>query len=376
MFLHNFKYEFINSIRQKELVFWMLCFPIILGTLFYLAFGNLYEKEILFKKIPVAVVEVKEDETFKGVLNQLSTGESPLFEVQYIDEDNALNLLNNEKINGIIYLDEDITLSVTGRGIEQTIIKNFLEQYKTQKTLITETVSNNPAQMQSVIDILSEEIKSNENISLSNNKVDPYSQYFHNLIATVALFGTMSGLYVATSNQGNLSAIGARKCVSPTPKFKAMIAHLLAAYVIQLICVCVSITYIVFVLKVGMGDKVEFIYLSGAVGALVGVTLGFFIGAIGRMSESVKNAIATSFSMFCCFLSGLMVGNMKAIIEVNCPIINRINPAAIISNLFYCLSIYDDFSRYIENIIILLIMAAVFTTGGFLLTRRKKYASI
>ena len=376
MFLHNFKYEFINTIRQKELVFWMMCFPIILGTFFQIAFGDLYEKESMFQKIPVAVVEVKSDDTFKTVISELSSGDSPLFKAQYTDEKKALSLLETGEISGIIYVHENITLSVSGKGIEQTIIKTFLEQYQTQKVIITDIATNNPAQMQSAINALSEEINSNQNIALSKNKVDPYSHYFHNLIAMVALFGAMSGLHVATANQGNLSPVGARKSVSPTPKIKLIVSHLLAAYLTQLICVIISITYILFVLKGDMGSKIGFIYLSGAVGALVGVTLGFFIGAIGKMSEAIKTAIALMISMVSCFLSGLMVGNMKGVIALYCPIINKINPAAVISDLFYCLSIYDDFSRYISNIIVLLIMSVIFTTGGFLLTRGRKYASI
>ena len=42
MFLHNLKYEFLQNIRQKELIGWMMLFPIVLATLFYVAFGNIY----------------------------------------------------------------------------------------------------------------------------------------------------------------------------------------------------------------------------------------------------------------------------------------------------------------------------------------------
>ena len=45
MFLHNLKYDFIQTIRQKEIVFWLMMFPIILGTFFKMAFGNIYQKD-------------------------------------------------------------------------------------------------------------------------------------------------------------------------------------------------------------------------------------------------------------------------------------------------------------------------------------------
>lgn len=376
MFLHNFKYEFLNTIRQKDNIFWLLVFPIILGTFFNLAFGNLYEAEEMFSEISVAVVETKTDENFKTVMNQLSEGDSPLFKVQYTDNEKARTLLETNEIRGIIYVGGKITLSVTGTGTEQTIIKSFLQQYETQKTIITDIAMTNPAAIQSVIDNLSAEISVNEDIKLSDNKLDPYAQYFYNLIAMVALLGTTSGLFISITNQGNLSQIGARKCISPTPKLKSTIASLLASYLVHMFCVFVSITFVIFILGKNMGNNIGIIYLSGAVSALTGLSLGFLLGSIGRMSQGVKLAICTGGSMFLCFLSGLMVGNMKAVVNSFCPLINKINPAAVMSDLFFCLSAFDDNARYMENLITLLIMSVIFIAGGFLLIRRKKYASI
>ena len=71
-----------------------------------------------------------------------------------------------------------------------------------------------------------------------------------------------------------------------------------------------------------------------------------------------------------------MVVDMYARVEAACPIINRINPAALISNCFYSLNIYDTYTKYTTNIITLLIISAVFCIGGFLISRREKYASL
>ena len=82
--------------------------------------------------------------------------------------------------------------------------------------------------------------------------------------------------------------------------------------------------YILFVLKIDMGNKIPLIYLSGVAGSVTGVSLGFFIGSAGRMSDGVKLGLSMAFSMVCCFFSGLMAGNMKAIIDQHCPVINKI----------------------------------------------------
>ena len=39
MFLHNLLYEIKSSLRVRDLIFWLILFPIILGTFFKIAFG-------------------------------------------------------------------------------------------------------------------------------------------------------------------------------------------------------------------------------------------------------------------------------------------------------------------------------------------------
>ena len=376
MFLHNLKYAFLNNIRQKEFVFWVLCFPIILGSFFYIGFGKIYKSEMLFSEIPVAITVVNEDRIFNEVVKEMENSDKPLFKFRYEDADKSQELLKNGDVSGIITVDDEISLTVMSSDTEQTIIHSFLEQYKSHKMIITDVAAKNPEMIYDVINELSAETDAIKRNSLSGGNMNFYDAYFMNLIAMAAFFGTTSGVYSVTRNQGNLSAIGARKCLSPNNRFITMISSLMAAFIAQLCSVILATTFVLFVLKIDMGGNIPMIYLSGAIGAFAGVSVGFFIGSIGRMSENVKCAISTCVTMFCCFLSGLMVGNMKALIEEKCPIINRINPAALISDLFYCLTIYDNYTRYIEKAATLLIISVIFITGGFLLTRRKTYENL
>lgn len=376
MFLHNFKYEFLRILREKEIIFWMMCFPIILGTLFKVAFGNLNEEEKMYNAIPVCIVDTAQDAVFSTVMDSLSEGDTPLFEAEFITEDEALEKLEEGDICGIIYTGEKLSLSVASNSLKVSILQSFVQQYEIQRAIITDIALNNPEKLSDVTQALSADINAAEKVSVSEGNMDPYAQYFFNLIAMVALFGTTVGLEAATRNQGNLSAIGARKCVSPTHKLKSITATLFAGYFVQLICVALSTTFILYVLKIDMGDNIPMLYLSGAIGTFTGVTLGFFIGSIGTASENMKMGILTGATMFCCFLSGLMVGNMKAVVEKTAPVVNRLNPAALISDLFYCLTVYDDYTRYIKAAVSLIIMGIVFAAAGFMLTRRKKYASI
>ena len=138
----------------------------------------------------------------------------------------------------------------------------------------------------------------------------------------------------------------------------------------------ISTSYIAFVLGIDFGSRLPLVYLSGILGGCVGVSMGFFVGSIGSMGVGAKAGILMSVSMVGCALSGLMVGDIKATVSEHAPIINKINPAAVISDSFYCLNLYSDYDKYIEKIVTMLIIIVIFTVGGFLMTRRKKYASL
>ena len=83
MFFRLYKYNLIRYGRQKIMIFWNLLFPIILGSLFHVAFGSYMEKEVAFHQIPVACVEEeKADENFTALLKSLE--EDEMIEVQFV----------------------------------------------------------------------------------------------------------------------------------------------------------------------------------------------------------------------------------------------------------------------------------------------------
>ncbi len=374
MFLHTFKYDFRQCLRQKELTFWLILFPIILGSFFKVAFSELYEKTVKFDAVPIAVVETEKNAVFDQVIEQVSTGEDALFKVTRTDMKNAEKMLKDEKVTGIISTG-DLSVEFSSSGIDQTIVKSFIQQYKTQEKIITDTATNAPEKLDTVISALSTDIESNKNIPFADD-LDTTVQYFYNLLAMVALFGAMSGVFVAINNQGNLSSLGARKCCSPVNKLTSITAGLSAHCVVQTICMIVAVSFLAFILKIDFGDRLGLVYLSSIVGGFMGVAMGFFIGSFGRLSEGVKMGIIMAVSMLSCFLSGLMVNNIKALVSEYVPVFNEINPAAVISDTYYCLAIYDDYSRYIRKMITMIILTVFFTLGGYILTRRRKYASL
>ena len=168
MFSHIFKYEFKSCLRQKAILFWLIAFPIILGCFFKMAFSGIYEKDVVFNAIPVAVTNIEENDILKQVLEQISDGDEALFKVTYTDIDKAEEMLKSEDIKGIIKA-SDLSLEFGSTGIQQTIVKTFIQQYKTQEKIITDTAKNAPQKLDKVIASLSEKISPNEDIPLHGN---------------------------------------------------------------------------------------------------------------------------------------------------------------------------------------------------------------
>lgn len=76
--LHLLKYSFLSKIRNFNIVFWPLVFPLVLGTFFYFAFGNINEAD--FQTVPVAVVkEASADTFFMTYLDEVEKKQSGSF---------------------------------------------------------------------------------------------------------------------------------------------------------------------------------------------------------------------------------------------------------------------------------------------------------
>ncbi len=376
-----FQYSLKQLIRNRAEVFWIIFFPIILGTMFKIAFSNLSADEN-FQTIPVAVIneEGNMSDAFVTIADELSKGEEPFLKVLYCDEDEALRLLKNQKIDGIIYAGDTISLTVSSdmgnAALNQSILQTFVEEYQMNYQAISEIAMTKPEKLPEVLGIMEESTSYNKNVSYSRGNTDTYDQYFYNLIAMVCMYTGIAGCYIAIHNQANLSALGARKNISPTHKMKQITGELIANILLRFLCVLISFAYIVLVLKIDLTTRLPFAILSIFVGCMTGMTFGFFLGAIGNLSENLKIGIIMSVTMVGSFLSGLMIGGMRILVETFCPIINKINPSALITDTFYSLAIYDTLDRYARNIITLIILSIFFTIGGFLMTRRKKYANI
>lgn len=388
MFFHEFFYEMKRILRQKEELFWVLLFPMILGTLFHFAFGSLNDTTENFHTIPAAVCIEKgaENQPFISVLQTLSeTSDPPLLSLTKTDWASAADLLNDNTVRGVFRIGGDVSLTVASSEsayadstlvIEQSILEALLREYRASAEAVSAVLTHSPASAKAVLSAVNEPASYGTKLTLSSGNMDSTVQYFYNLIAMDCLFTSFAGIYVALRNQANLSAVGARKCVSPSGKAVSVAAQLLSGILTQFLCLAVNILYLVYILRVDFRTDLPQLFLTALTGCVLGVSFGFFVGSIGQISEPAKNGLLVCISLVCCFLSGLMIGGMRPMVEKICPLLNDINPAVRISDSFLTLNIYGPTDRYFQNLCALLLMAAIFMAAGCLMIRRKTYASL
>ena len=98
--LHLIKYNLLVKLKNFATTFWPLIFPILLGTMFYFAFGNIDDAD--FETVQVGIVkEDGADTLFLMFLDQIENNGNHLIAAQELSESAALTKLENEEISGI-----------------------------------------------------------------------------------------------------------------------------------------------------------------------------------------------------------------------------------------------------------------------------------
>lgn len=382
MFLHVFKYRLKALFHQKDEFFWNLIFPLILGTCFFAAFSNITKSAETFNTIPVAVVlEDSTKETyFKEMMDGLSEsvdGEVPFFEVTYTDLSQGEALLSDEQVDGLIVLkDGTPALTILENGITQTMIKAVLDKYIQTNDVINSMIPQRLDKLEVVMEAATSEASYIRDLPLTHGNTDPVMDYFFALIAMTCLMGTTVGQYTAMHIKADLSPIGLRKVISPANRISMIVGDMCASFTLSAVSNALLIIYLKYILKLEFGAGFLPIYLVALVGSLVAICIGMLVGFLPKLGEGAKMGINIGFTLFSSFLSGLMASGIKQAIEKNCPIINRINPASLISDALYALNIYDTYEKYTKCLVIMLAMSAVFIFASLMIARRETYDSI
>lgn len=366
-------------IRSKENIFWSYIFPIVLVTLYYFGFTNLFTVSDL-KTIDIAYVQNVQETNIAPLRAVLDTAEIseglPLFNVINANIEEAEKALEDDRIIAYIVNGEEANLYVKRSGMNETIVKSFLDSYNRAAYTIQSILIQQP---EALSNGLLDDVMENKSFTTeikSGVKPDVLLIYYYALLAFCCLFAANWGLDEVVNIQGNRSSRGARINVSPIHKMKLLLINLMAAFTVHAGSVILMILYMLKVLGISFGNHLPQMILACLIGSIMGLLIGATVGVWVNKSTGVQSAIITLIVMFGAFLSGMMFVDMKYIIAKNAPILSYINPVNLLSDSFYSLYYYETFDRFYLNISILLFMTVVLGVASYLGLRRKTYASI
>ena len=384
MFWHNFKYTLKIVLRDHALIFWTFAFPLILATFFFLAFSNITSSESL-DIIDLAVVDNeawKDNQIFRPALQELSneSSDDQLFNTKYVSRAEAEQLLESDEIAAYLLLEESAqntqspaspqipTIFTSKSNIDSTIVQSVVESIAEQASIITTVLQENPAALKD----LAKAEKANI-VDQSSSNLDYVMIEYYTLIAMICLYGGIIGMVAVNQLLADMSMSGRRIAISPARKSTLVFAALCASYLIQLVAVALLFLFLIFVLHVDFGTHLPLIILLALIGSLAGLALGVLLATTIKSTANTKVGLILAITMFGCFLAGMMGITMKYLVDTNLPLLNRLNPANLITDGLYSLYYYDTFDRYWGNIITLVIISFVMISISVYSLRKEQY---
>lgn len=388
MFGHNFKYTFKVLMRNRMLLFWTFVFPLVLGTMFKLAFSNIENSEKL-NVIPIAIVDNEDfqgNEAFRRTFETLSdeSSDEQMFDTVYVSKDEADTLLSDGDVDGVLYMNgAEPEIWIHENGINQTVLQYVVDEIVHTSAIMGKRVQNEIEQgampdIEALYKNVMEQVAGRESnlVDASRANMSYTMIEYYTLIAMTCLYGGILGMTALSRNLPNMGNLGKRTAIVPISKAKTMFSSLLAAYCTQLIGLAILFVYTIFVMKVDYGENLPYVILLALAGSLAGLTLAIMVTTVVKTGENGKLGILIGITMACCFLSGMMGITMKYIIEKHVPFLDKINPAAMITDGYYALYYYGVDKRFWMDVASLGIFSAFMLLVSAQGLRRQKYDSI
>lgn len=382
MAFHNVKYNLKALFKNKGLIFWSFAFPIIMATLFNMAFGNWEESE-KFTSINIGIVT---NEYFdnniiaKNVFNSLSDGDNKIFNITYASKDEVTNLLIDKKIEGIIeYTDSHPNIIINSNSVSSTIIKSVVDEIETNNTIFSDLIKSGQyasndmeEQVNKIIERINSTTINTKDISVK--KLDIAVIEYYSLLAMTCLYGGFIAMSAISNSLSSASNRGKRVAISPIKKSTAILSSLCASFIVQLIGALLLLIYI-NIIGVNLHTNLISLFIITILGVLSGISIGLIVSVMINKSEDTKLGIIIAISMALSVLSGMTGVSLKYVIDSKIPFINKINPAAMITDGLYAVY-YENSTRFLNNIISLIIFISLLIVISILYMRRKKYDNI
>ena len=365
--LNYLKYRLKTITRQKDLMFWTLCFPLILATFFNIAFANL---EFTFNEsINVAVVGNK-DELIIEVMEETQLNDVELFNLEFVNEQEAQELLKEHEVSGILELDGDeVKLILNQNDMRASVLNEFLNSYIQRSTLMNTQVMQNP------------ELLTNGWIMETLDFTNYLNQNEENLVVLEIMFlsviglGIFMGSYISFEGMRNIYAKiekkSARVNLSALPKYKMILADAAVSFVLICVFQIISYFYITEFIGINLSDNIVVNILIIVLGCFVAVGLGYAVALVFK-----KESYLTPITMIWGALAGMFSPDIKILVDSNLPMLRYANPLNLVVDSLLTYANFSDFSMISSYLIALFVWGVALLVICINYLRRESYESI
>lgn len=390
MFIHNFKYSLKLLLKNRQLVFWTLAFPIIMAVLFNMAFSNIENSETL-EAIDIAVVDDNSFNSsliYKNSLKSLGEGDERLFNITYTDEKGADELLYEKKVTGIFRIvKNEPVVTVNSNGLRETVLCYVVNEIKSTGDLVMklgfEDIRKNISSGNKIdyekefTNIAQDVLSSDANINnVSTSNMSYIMIEYYSLIAMACMYSGLLSMTLMNYRLANVSAVGKRSAVSSAKKSRIVLPSLLASFVVQIAGLILLYLVLIFYVRADFGNELPKIILLSLAGSIAGLSVGTAVSVLVKAGENAKFTGLVGVIMAGCFFAGMMGVMMKNIVDKNVPILNKINPVAMITDGLYALYYYNSYERFWFDVISLAVFSLIVLLISINGLRRQTYDSI
>ncbi len=357
------RYELKVFLGSYTNMFWMIAFPLLLMSIFIIFFADFRFHEVEIEKatvayheeafLPLYFVEAPKELPNMATLDKTSI-ENSLFQGKAMTEEQALEALKNEKIDG--YVDEELRLVISRNGISQMIMDEVL------------TTSKQIAKLNLPYTAYDFDRSYTESI---DEEYSPIDVVFYALFAMISLYGAYLSGTIGNRLIVRGQSIALRNTTSPTSKAWQVMIGVAASFLWSLFLVALTVVYVEFVLKQHFfSPDVNNIPLI--VSALVfGISWGLFLGTVIK-KESLQTTALIGSLLIMAGISGMFSNDIRILLQRSFPSLIQFNPVSRISDELIKVNMLGNYSTLSSTVLLLAAYSGVLIVVSILCVRRKK----
>lgn len=313
-FLKLFTYLSKDALKDFSFSFWVLLYPIILISLYFVSFSGIMEQDMGTVRVAMTA-----DNPYHHVFEQAGD----YFEIIDVDSDEAGKaLVTEDKADGFLERNLDVVVGKS-MGIPQSALKNVATQIKQVQSL---------GQGATLIDF------NKSWVTQETTGVSQGTMLFYTAIASFTMYSLFSGVVCAAYLNGNLSPIGRRIMGSPFSKGKLIANCFMIGLLLNIASNAIMLVYTTQVLKINLFADWAGSLLLMLLGNVFGIAAGLLIGTNQKLTMQGRIIFALISNLVLSALAGMMGTAMKGFANTFMPGFNQFNPVALMVTGFYQLN--------------------------------------